>query len=64
MNRIESRMNYLKENNKKAFITYTTAGFPDMKKTKEKFCTPIKRAKGVTGKYNLFPELVGDQNRD
>ena len=35
MNRIESRMNYLKENNKKAFITYTTAGFPDMKKTKE-----------------------------
>ena len=28
-------MNYLKENNKKAFITYTTAGFPDMKKTKE-----------------------------
>ena len=35
MNRIESRMNYLKENNEKAFITYTTAGFPDMKKTKE-----------------------------
>ena len=35
MNRIENRMAELKKLNKKAFITYTTAGFPDIKKTKE-----------------------------
>ena len=35
MNRIENRMAELKKSNKKAFITYMTAGFPDIEKTKE-----------------------------
>lgn len=35
MNRIEERMNYLKEQGKKAFITYITAGLPDMESTKK-----------------------------
>lgn len=35
MNRIEKRLNELKKENKKAFITYITAGLPDMKRTKE-----------------------------
>lgn len=35
MNRIEARMEKLKEQGKKAFITYMTAGLPDMKKTEE-----------------------------
>lgn len=30
MNRIEERLTALKEEGKKAFITYTTAGLPDM----------------------------------
>lgn len=34
-NRIENRLNELKEKNQKAFITYVTAGLPDMAKTKE-----------------------------
>ena len=34
MNRIESRLEHLKEENKKAFITYVTAGLPDMDTTK------------------------------
>lgn len=35
MNRIENRLNLLKEQNKKAFITYITAGLPDLEKTKD-----------------------------
>lgn len=35
MNRIENRLNLLKEENKKAFITYITAGLPDLEKTKD-----------------------------
>ena len=35
MNRIEERLNLLKEKNEKAFITYITAGLPDYDKTKE-----------------------------
>lgn len=35
MNRIEKRLKELKKENKKAFITYMTAGLPDMKKTGE-----------------------------
>ncbi|MCQ2082032.1 MAG: tryptophan synthase subunit alpha [Lachnospiraceae bacterium] len=34
-NRIENRLNELKANNQKAFITYITAGLPNMDKTKE-----------------------------
>ncbi|WP_244833469.1 tryptophan synthase subunit alpha [Clostridium sp. BJN0001] len=33
MNRIENRLNNLKKENKKAFITYMTAGLPSMEKT-------------------------------
>lgn len=35
MNRIEERMKELQENNKKAFITYMTAGLPDMEGCKK-----------------------------
>lgn len=35
MNRIEKRLAELKKENKKAFITYMTAGLPDMEKSKE-----------------------------
>lgn len=35
MNRIEKKMEALKQQNKKAFITYITAGLPDLEKTKE-----------------------------
>ena len=35
MNRIEERLSQLKKEEKKAFITYITAGFPDYGKTKE-----------------------------
>lgn len=35
MNRIERRLKELEKENKKAFITYMTAGLPDMKKTAE-----------------------------
>lgn len=35
MNRIEKRLKELEKENKKAFITYMTAGLPDMKKTGE-----------------------------
>lgn len=35
MNRIENRLNELKRENKKAFITYMTAGLPDREKSAE-----------------------------
>ena len=35
MNRIEEKMTALKNEGRKAFITYTTAGLPDMEKTKK-----------------------------
>ena len=35
MNRRENRLNLLKEQNKKAFITYITAGLPNLEKTKD-----------------------------
>ena len=35
MNRIEKRLEELKQENKKAFITYTTAGLPDLQTTAE-----------------------------
>ena len=35
MNRIEKKLKDLQNNNKKAFITYMTAGLPDMKKSGE-----------------------------
>ena len=34
MNRIENRFGELKEKNEKAFITYITAGLPDLEHTK------------------------------
>ena len=35
INRIEACLDILKERQEKAFITYLTAGLPDMEKTKE-----------------------------
>lgn len=35
MNRIEEKLEQLKQKNEKAFITYTTAGLPNLSKTKE-----------------------------
>ncbi|MCR4807831.1 MAG: tryptophan synthase subunit alpha [Lachnospiraceae bacterium] len=49
MNRIEKRMNELKLNNEKAFITYITAGLPDMDKTKD----IIKAQEGITDVIEL-----------
>ena len=34
MNRIEKRMKELQKKNEKAFVTYMTAGLPDMEGTK------------------------------
>ena len=48
-NRIESRMQALKEKNEKAFITYITAGLPDMAATKE----IIKAQNGITDVIEL-----------
>ena len=44
MNRIEKRFNELKKKNEKAFITYMTAGLPDMKK-----CGEIIKAQDEAG---------------
>lgn len=49
MNRIEKRMEELKQNNEKAFITYITAGLPDMEKTAE----IIKAQEGITDVIEL-----------
>lgn len=49
MNRIEKRMEELKLNNEKAFITYITAGLPDMDKTAE----IIKAQEGITDVIEL-----------
>ncbi len=49
VNRIEARMNELKAAGQKAFITYITAGLPDMKTTKE----IIKAQEGITDVIEL-----------
>lgn len=49
MNRIEKRMKELKQNNEKAFITYITAGLPDMERTAE----IIKAQDGITDVIEL-----------
>lgn len=49
INRIEARMASLKEKNEKAFITYITAGLPDMAATKE----IIKAQNGITDVIEL-----------
>ena len=49
MNRIEKRMEELKQNNEKAFITYITAGLPDMGRTAE----IIKAQEGITDVIEL-----------
>ncbi len=59
MNRIESRMDELKNRNKKAFITYVTAGLPDMDKTAEL----IKTQDGITDVIELgipFSDPIAD----
>lgn len=58
-NRIEARMAALKESNEKAFITYITAGLPDMKATKE----IIKAQNGITDVIELgipFSDPIAD----
>lgn len=58
-NRIEARMAALKEKNEKAFITYITAGLPDMKATKE----IIKAQNGITDVIELgipFSDPIAD----
>ncbi|MCR5234729.1 MAG: tryptophan synthase subunit alpha [Lachnospiraceae bacterium] len=49
MNRIEKRMQELKAANEKAFITYVTAGLPDMDRTME----IVKAQEGVTDVIEL-----------
>ena len=48
-NRIEERMSLLKNEGKKAFITYITAGLPDYSKTKE----IVKAQEGITDVIEL-----------
>ena len=58
-NRIEARMDYLKGRNEKAFITYITAGLPDMNTTKE----IIKAQEGSTDVIELgvpFSDPIAD----
>ena len=58
-NRIENAMNALKADNKKAFITYVTAGFPNMDATKE----IIKAQAGFTDVIELgvpFSDPIAD----
>ena len=49
MNRIEQRMDELKRSGKKAFITYITAGLPDMARTGE----IVKAQEGITDVIEL-----------
>lgn len=59
MNRIEAKMNSLKENGQKAFITYITAGLPNMEATKE----IIKAQNGITDVIELgipFSDPIAD----
>lgn len=59
MNRIENRLNCLKEKNEKAFITYITAGLPNMAATKE----IIKAQNGITDVIELgipFSDPIAD----
>lgn len=59
MNRIENKMNALKEKNEKAFITYITAGLPNMEATKE----IIKAQNGITDVIELgipFSDPIAD----
>lgn len=58
-NRIENRFNELKSKNEKAFITYITAGLPNMEKTKE----IIKAQDGITDVIELgipFSDPIAD----
>jgi len=58
-NRIENRFEELKTKNEKAFITYITAGLPDMDRTKE----IIKAQNGVTDVIELgipFSDPIAD----
>ena len=58
-NRIENRFTDLKNKNEKAFITYITAGLPDMEKTKE----IIKAQDGITDVIELgipFSDPIAD----
>lgn len=59
MNRIETKLNALKEKNEKAFITYITAGLPNMEATKE----IIKAQSGNTDVIELgipFSDPIAD----
>lgn len=58
-NRIEKRMNELKAQNEKAFITYITAGLPNMEATKD----IIKAQNGITDVIELgipFSDPIAD----
>ena len=58
-NRIENRMNALKDKGEKAFITYITAGLPSMEATKE----IIKAQNGITDVIELgipFSDPIAD----
>ena len=49
MNRIEERLAALKEEGKKAFITYTTAGLPDYDTTRS-LCLHRRRQESILWK--------------
>lgn len=60
MNRIEAKMALLKEQNKKAFITYMTAGLPDMKGSAELIKAQEKAGTDVLELGIPFSDPVAD----
>ena len=60
MNRIEEKMNFLKIHEEKAFITYITAGLPDMEGTKNMIKLQFQAGADVIGLSIPFSDPVAD----
>ena len=60
MNRIENRLNLLKEENKKAFITYITAGLPNLEKTKDIIKAQEMAGTDIVEMGIPFSDLIAD----
>ncbi len=60
MNRIDKRLNELKEKKQKAFITYMTAGLPDMERCKELIRTQEKAGTDIIELGIPFSDPVAD----
>ena len=60
INRIEKKLGELKENNEKAFITYLTAGLPDMKRTKERVKAQVQAGVDIVELGVPFSDPIAD----